>query len=74
LADPQTPLIGAARLCAVQAAAAPPLMPEQAHVHGPSPLTALAIPCEHKLALGAESNSVLEAMPQAASALAACAE
>jgi hypothetical protein len=37
---------------ATQATAPPPFVPEQLHVHGPWPLTALLIPAAHKPLLG----------------------
>lgn len=37
---------------ATQLTAPPPFVPEQDHVHGPLPLTALAMPAEHKALFG----------------------
>ncbi len=56
LAVPQAALTGATRVPAEQAAGWPPLTPEQAHVHGPLPLTALAMPWAQRLETGASSN------------------
>jgi hypothetical protein len=64
LAAPQIPSIF---FGALQAAALPPLLPEQAHVHGPEPLTRLAAPLKQRLADGALSATTPLATPHSAS-------
>jgi hypothetical protein len=44
--EPKVPLLPSA-VGAMQLTAPPPSVPEQLHVHGPRPLTALVIPAEH---------------------------
>ena len=50
---------------AEQLGLAPPLAPVQVHVHGPAPLTVVAVPALHRLAVGAELTAVPLALPQA---------
>jgi hypothetical protein len=64
LAGPQMPSIF---FGALHAAALPPLVPEQAHVHGPSPLTRLAAPLKQRLVAGALSATAPFARPHSAS-------
>jgi hypothetical protein len=66
LAVPQTPLTGiGAALLAEQLAAAPPFSPVQLHVHGPLPLTAVAVPVLQRFVVGALLNDWPLADPQA---------
>ena len=77
LEDPQSPFSegpggGGAfgiTLDVVHVLAMPPFMPEQVHVHGPSPLTALATPLSHKLTVGAAGITAFAAAPQVPSTL-----
>jgi hypothetical protein len=63
-APPQRPSVF---LEAWHAAAWPPLTPEQAHVHGPLPLTRLDAPLAQRLAAGAISVVMPSALPHCAS-------
>ena len=49
---------------ALQLAVAPPLLPAQLQVHGPLPLTADAMPTEHRLPVGAMLNDCPFTAPQ----------
>ncbi len=62
---PQLPLTAAGRSGAEQLAVVPPLLPAQLQLHGPLPLTAEAIPAEHKLLVGALVTATPLAEPQA---------
>ena len=69
LAVPQAPLTVGTFTGATQATARPPFEPEQAHVQGPEPLTALGVPDWHKSSSGASLAEMVAALPQAASTL-----
>ncbi|OQB06960.1 MAG: hypothetical protein BWY21_01816 [Parcubacteria group bacterium ADurb.Bin216] len=50
LDEPHCPLV---TLTALHESAVPPLRPVQDQVHGPTPVTAVAVPAEQRLAVGA---------------------
>jgi hypothetical protein len=74
-ADPHRPLtatpggLGGMILLAEHEPTPPPLLPEHDHAHGPSPLTALAVPLLHKPSTGMSFRLVPSAEPHAPSTL-----
>ena len=56
--------VGVVACVAEQLAAEPPFVPTQVHDHGPVPVTADALPTEHRLLVGMDESEAPFELPQ----------